>query len=55
MAAQRGLGAMIQQVEDFLVTDVVIVGIVVTGAIAYAFDLFMRYLERMLVPWKGKV
>ncbi|MGA8260375.1 MAG: ABC transporter permease subunit [Arenicellales bacterium] len=55
VAAQRGLGAMIQQAADFLVTDVVIVGIVVIGAIAYAFDLFMRYLERALVPWKGKV
>jgi hypothetical protein len=34
----------------FLVTDVVVIGI-----IAYAFALFMRTVERWLVPWKGKV
>ncbi len=55
VAAQQGLGAMIQQASDFLVTDVVILGIVVIGGIAYLFDLLMRYLERLLVPWKGKV
>ena len=55
VAAQRGLGAMIQQASDFLVTDVVILGIVVIGGIAYLFDLLMRYLERLLVPWKGQV
>lgn len=54
VAAQQGLGAMIQQASDFLVTDVVILGIVVIGGIAYLFDLLMRYLERLLVPWKGK-
>ncbi len=55
VAAQAGLGAMIQQASDFLVTDVAIMGIVVIGAIAYLFDLLMRFLERILVPWKGKV
>lgn len=55
VAAQQGLGAMIQQASDFLVTDVVILGIVVIGGIAYLFDLLMRYVERLLVPWKGKV
>ncbi|MFQ6023384.1 MAG: ABC transporter permease subunit [Acidiferrobacterales bacterium] len=55
VAAQQGVGAMIQQASDFLVTDVAIMGIVVIGAIAYLFDLLMRYLERLLVPWKGKV
>jgi len=46
---------MIQQASDFLVTDVVILGIVVIGGIAYLFDLLKRYLERLLVPWKGQV
>ena len=55
VAAQQGLGAMIQQASDFLVTDVAILGILVIGGIAYLFDLMMRYLERSLVPWKGKV
>jgi taurine transport system permease protein len=30
-------------------------GIVVIGVIAYLFDLLMRYVERLVVPWKGKV
>ena len=25
------------------------------GAVAYAFDLLMRYVEHLVVPWKGKV
>ncbi|MCG8561395.1 MAG: taurine ABC transporter permease, partial [Hyphomicrobiales bacterium] len=32
-----------------------IMGIVVIGIIAYCFDLFMRWLEKKLVPWKGRV
>ncbi|MEM7356724.1 MAG: ABC transporter permease subunit [Acidobacteriota bacterium] len=55
VAAQAGIGAMIQQASDFLVSDVVIMGIVVIGVIAYVSDLVMRALERLLTPWKGKV
>ncbi len=54
VATQEGLGAMIMSASEFLVTDVVIMGIIVIGLIAYAFDLFMRWIERMLVPWKGR-
>jgi taurine transport system permease protein len=55
VAAQAGLGAMIQQASDFLVTDVTILGIVVIGFVAYLFDLLMRWIEKVVVPWKGKV
>lgn len=55
VATQEGLGAMIMSASEFLVTDVVVMGIVVIGIIAYAFDLFMRWVERVLVPWKGRV
>ncbi|WP_394180258.1 ABC transporter permease subunit [Marinomonas posidonica] len=54
VAAQAGLGFMVLNAAEFLVTDVVIMGIIVIGIIAYLFDLFMRYLERKLVPWKGR-
>jgi len=54
VAAQAGLGFMVLNAAEFLVTDVVIMGIIVIGIIAYLFDLFMRYLERELVPWKGR-
>ncbi len=55
VAAQAGIGAMIQQASDFLVSDVVLMGIVVIGVIAYTSDLAMRGLEHWLTPWKGKV
>jgi len=54
VAAQAGLGFMVLNAAEFLVTDVVIMGIVVIGIIAYLFDMLMRYLERKLVPWKGR-
>lgn len=54
VAAQTGLGFMVLQAAEFLVTDVVIMGIIVIGVIAFAFDLAMRRVERFLVPWKGK-
>ena len=54
VAATVGLGQMVLNASNFLRTDVVIMGIIVIGGVAYAFDLLMRYVERLLVPWKGK-
>jgi len=54
VAATVGLGQMVLNASNFLRTDVVIMGIFVIGSVAYAFDLLMRYAERLLVPWKGK-
>jgi taurine transport system permease protein len=55
VAASAGLGFMVLAAAEFLVTEVVIMGIVVIGVIAYLFDLFLRWLEHVLVPWKGRV
>jgi taurine transport system permease protein len=55
VAATRGLGFMIQAASNFLVTDVVIVGIITIAAIAFAMEFAMRVLERKLTPWKGKI
>lgn len=54
VAATAGLGFMVLTASKFMATDVVIMGILVIGAIALLFDLGMRWLERRLVPWKGK-
>ena len=54
VAATRGLGFMIQTASNFLVTDIVIVGIVTIAAIAFAVEFGMRWLEKRLTPWKGK-
>jgi taurine transport system permease protein len=55
VAATHGLGQMVLNASNFLRTDIVIMGIIVIGAIAYLFDLLMRYVEHLVVPWKGKV
>jgi taurine transport system permease protein len=55
VAATRGLGFMIQTASNFLVTDVVIVGILTIAAIAFAMEFVMRLAERRLTPWKGKL
>ena len=54
VAATAGLGQMVLNASNFLRTDVVIMGIVVIGVVAYSFDLLMRYVERAVVPWKGR-
>ena len=55
LAAEEGLGFMINGAANFLAVDVVVVGIIVIGLIAYGFDIIMRHIERLVVPWKGKV
>jgi len=52
VAATRGLGFMVQSAANFLVTDVVIMGILTIAAIALALELLLRLAERLLVPWK---
>ena len=54
VAATRGLGFMTLSASEFLVTDVVFVGILTIAAFAIAFVLAVRSLERVLTPWKGK-
>jgi taurine transport system permease protein len=55
VAATAGLGQMVLNASNFLRTDVVIMGIIVIGLFAYAFEMGMRQLEKRLVPWKGRV
>ena len=55
VAAKAGIGVMVLNAARFLATDIVFLGIVVIGAVAFIFDLIMRRIERALVPWKGKV
>ncbi|RKR36688.1 taurine transport system permease protein [Paraburkholderia sp. BL17N1] len=55
VASTSGLGFMVLNAAEFLASDVVIMGIIVIGFFALCFDLLMRYIERVLVPWKGKV
>jgi taurine transport system permease protein len=54
IAATRGLGFMIQSAAQFLVTDVVIMGILVIALIASGFEYGLRWLQRKYVPWEGR-
>ncbi|MBR8229706.1 ABC transporter permease subunit [Burkholderia vietnamiensis] len=54
VAATAGLGQMVLNASSFLRTDIVVMGILIIGAIAWLFDLAMRWVERRAVPWKGR-
>ena len=54
VAAQAGLGQLVLNASNFLRTDVVVMGILVIGLFATLFELGLRGLERVLVPWKGQ-
>lgn len=54
VAATRGLGFMIQSAAQFLVTDIVIAGIVVIALVAFLFEVIARWMERRLVPWSNR-
>jgi taurine transport system permease protein len=55
VAATRGLGFMIQSAAQFLVTDVVIMGILVIAGLAFALEVLVRLAEKVFVPWRGKL
>lgn len=55
VAATAGIGQMVLNASNFLRTDVVIMGIIVIGVLAYVIDLLMRKMEKKLIPWKGKI
>lgn len=55
VAANAGLGQMVLNASNFLRTDIVVMGIIVIGVVAYAFDLLMRFIEHAVVPWKGRM
>jgi len=54
IAATSGLGFMVQSAAQFLVTDVVVLGILVIALIAFAMEMGLRALQRKWVPWHGQ-
>jgi len=55
VAATEGLGYIVLSASQFLQTSTVMMGIIVIAIIAYLFDLLMRFIERRVVPWKGRM
>lgn len=54
VAADRGIGFMVQSAAQFMVTDTVILGIVVIALVAVSFELYLRWLQKQLAPWYGQ-
>jgi taurine transport system permease protein len=51
VAASAGIGWMIWDAAKFLLSDVVIMGLVVLGLTGVALDFVMRFIGRVLMPW----
>lgn len=55
IAAQQGLGALIQNASSFFQLDVIYVGIICIGAIALVMDTVLRMVSRRLVAWQDRM
>jgi ABC-type nitrate/sulfonate/bicarbonate transport system permease component len=53
IAADVGLGWLVEQAANQLQTGIVIAGIIVIGILGYVMEMGIRLLERALVPWRG--
>ena len=53
IAADRGLGWLVQYAGEALQVSVVVAGIIMIGVLGYAMELIIRRVERKLVPWRG--
>ncbi|CRM79784.1 MULTISPECIES: ABC transporter permease [Pseudomonas] len=54
LAADSGLGQMIEMARQMLRIDVVMVGVVVTGVIGFALDYAFRRIEQRLFRWQTR-
>ncbi len=55
IAAQQGLGALIQNASSFFQLDIIYVGIICIGLIALVMDLALRAASRRLVAWQDRI
>jgi taurine transport system permease protein len=54
IATSNGIAWMALSAADFLLTDVVLVGVLMMAALGYSLDQLARFVERRLVHWSGK-
>ena len=55
IAAQQGLGALIQNASAYFLLDVIYVGIICIGLIALVMDLVLRRVSARLVAWQERI
>jgi ABC-type nitrate/sulfonate/bicarbonate transport system permease component len=53
IAADVGLGWLVQDAGQSLQVGIIFVGIIAIGVLGYGMELVIRVFERMAVPWKG--
>ena len=53
IAADRGLGWLVQNAGEALQVTVVIAAIIMIGTLGYAMEFAIRFAETRLVPWRG--
>lgn len=54
IAADQGLGWLVQYAGQALQVAVVIAGIIIIGILGYAMELIIRLAEKNSVPWRGR-
>lgn len=54
VAAQRGLGSMIQNASTYFLLDVIYVGIICIGVVALLMDLALRRLSARFLAWQER-
>jgi NitT/TauT family transport system permease protein len=54
IAAQRGLGAMIQNAATYFLLDVIYVGIICIGCVALLMDTILRWISARLLVWQER-
>ena len=55
IAAQQGLGSLIQNAASFFQLDIIYVGIICIGFIALAMDVALRAVSRRMVAWQDRI
>jgi NitT/TauT family transport system permease protein len=55
IAAQEGLGALIQNASSYFLLDVIYVGIICIGLIALVMDIALRRASARLVAWQERI
>lgn len=55
IAAQSGLGAMIQNASTYFLLDIIYVGIICIGCIALIMDIILRKISARLLVWQERV
>ncbi len=55
IAAQRGLGSLIQDAASFFQLDIIYLGIICIGFIALFMDVLLRRIARRMVAWQERI